>query len=116
MRLRSFLILSLLAVTFSQRLDAKPPNIVLIISDDQAWTDYSFMGHEHVKTPHIDKLASQSLTFTRGYVPDSLCRPSLMTIITGLYPHQAQGRRQRPAAGARQKEKPQRPGVPQTSP
>jgi len=67
---------------------AAPPNVVLIISDDQAWGDYSFMGHEHIQTPHLDKLAAESLTFTRGYVPDSLCRPSLVTIVTGKYPHQ----------------------------
>ncbi|MHC4996200.1 MAG: sulfatase family protein [Planctomycetota bacterium] len=67
---------------------AGSPNIVLIVSDDQAWGDYSFMGHETIQTPRLDKLASESLTFTRGYVPDSLCRPSLATIITGMYPHQ----------------------------
>ncbi|MGD9854916.1 MAG: sulfatase [Planctomycetaceae bacterium] len=67
---------------------AAAPNIVLIISDDQGWGDYSFMGHPHIETPHIDRLAEQSLTFTRGYVPDSLCRPSLATILTGQYPHQ----------------------------
>src|SRR4051812_26715823 len=44
----------------------RPPNVVLIISDDQAWTDYSFMGHPHVHTPNLDRLASQSLTFKRG--------------------------------------------------
>ena len=66
----------------------KQPDIVLIISDDQAWTDYGFMGHEDLKTPSLDKLAAQSLTFTRGYVPTSLCRPSLASIITGLYPSQ----------------------------
>ena len=38
---------------------ASSPNIVLIISDDQAWTDYSFMGHTDIKTPHIDKLAKE---------------------------------------------------------
>ena len=65
-----------------------PPNVVLIISDDQAWTDFGFMGHKQIRTPHIDKLAAESLTFTRGYVCDSLCRPSLATIVTGLYPHQ----------------------------
>ncbi len=32
------------------------PNIVLIISDDQAWTDYGFMGHLDIRTPHLDKL------------------------------------------------------------
>jgi arylsulfatase A-like enzyme len=67
---------------------ASPPNIVLIISDDQAWTDFSFMGHTHIQTPNLDRLANDSLTFTRGYVPSSLCCPSLASIITGLYPHQ----------------------------
>ena len=62
-----------------------PPNIVMIISDDQAWTDYGFMGHPDIKTPHLDKLASQSVVFPRGYVPTALCRPSLATLITGHY-------------------------------
>jgi uncharacterized sulfatase len=60
----------------------------MIIGDDQAWTDYGFMGHPQIKTPHLDKLASESLVFKRGYVPSSLCRPSLASMITGLYPHQ----------------------------
>lgn len=67
---------------------AQLPNIVMIISDDHHWGDYSFMDHPVIKTPHIDRLASQSLVFTRGYVPSSLCCPSLASIITGLYPHQ----------------------------
>ncbi|MCF7561524.1 sulfatase-like hydrolase/transferase [Sabulilitoribacter multivorans] len=62
------------------------PNIVFILSDDQAWTDYGFMGHKQIETPRLDKFASESLTFTRGYVPTSLCSPSLATIITGVYP------------------------------
>jgi uncharacterized sulfatase len=67
---------------------AEAPNVVLIISDDQGYGDYSFMGHPHVRTPHLDELALQSLVFRRGYVPSSLCSPSLATILTGLYPHQ----------------------------
>lgn len=66
----------------------QPPNIVYIISDDQAWTDYSFMGHPHIETPHLDRLASESAVFTRGYVPTALCRPALATLITGKYAHQ----------------------------
>ncbi len=65
-----------------------PPNIVLIISDDQAWTDYGFMGHPDIRTPHLDEIARQGVLFRRGYVPTSLCRPSLMTLATGLYAHQ----------------------------
>jgi uncharacterized sulfatase len=64
------------------------PNIVMIISDDHAWTDYGFMGHPQIQTPNIDRMAQNSLTFRRGYVTSSLCCPSLASIITGLYPHQ----------------------------
>lgn len=65
-----------------------PPNVVLIISDDQHYGDYGFMGHPHLETPHLDQLAAQSLTFTRGYVTAPLCSPSLASIVTGKYPHQ----------------------------
>lgn len=82
------LFLSLLALPlFISAADA-PPNIVMIISDDHLWSDYGFMGNKDIKTPNLDKLASESLTFRRGYVTSSLCCPSLATIITGLYPHQ----------------------------
>jgi len=66
---------------------ASPPNIVLIISDDQAWTDFGFMGHAHIETPNLDRLAADGVTFRRGYVPTALCRPSLMTLVTGHYAH-----------------------------
>ncbi len=76
---------------FSPTTNAKEPgrplNLVLIVSDDQGWTDFGFMGHDSVSTPHLDRLASESLVFTRGYVPSSLCRPSLATILTGQFPH-----------------------------
>lgn len=65
-----------------------PPNIVFIISDDQAWSDYSFLDHSYIETPRLDQLARESLTFTHGYVAAPLCSPSLATIMSGLYPHQ----------------------------
>lgn len=64
------------------------PNVVLIISDDQTYTDFGFMGNEDVLTPNIDRLAAQSARYVNGYVPSSVCRPSLVSILTGLYPHQ----------------------------
>ena len=66
----------------------KQPNIVLIISDDQSWTDYSFMGHDHIETPRIDQLAAEGLTFTYGYTAAPLCSPALASIATGLFPYQ----------------------------
>ena len=68
--------------------ESQPPNIVLILSDDQSYTDYSFMGHPAIETPNLDQLASESVVFRRGYVPTALCRPALMTLATGLYSHQ----------------------------
>ena len=68
--------------------EVAPPNIVMIISDDQLWSDYGFMGHPILQTPNLDRLARESLTFKRGYDVSSLCCPSLATMITGLYPHQ----------------------------
>ena len=56
---------------------AKPPNVVLIISDDQSWTDYGFMEHEAIETPNIDRLAKQSGLFKRGYVPTNMTYRSI---------------------------------------
>jgi len=67
---------------------AEKPNVVFLLSDDQGWMDYGFMGHPHVKTPHLDRLASEGLLYERGYVTAPLCRPSLASLAAGLYPHQ----------------------------
>ncbi len=79
-----------LLITFyvSPLIAKEKPNIVLIISDDQAWSDYGFMGHPDIKTPHLDALAKKSLLFKRGYVAAPLCRPSLASMATGLFPFQ----------------------------
>jgi len=84
MRFTTLFFLTLLCLRLSA---ADKPNVVLLLSDDHAWNDYSFMGHPHVRTPNIDKLAGESVTFPRGYVPTALCRPSLMTLVTGQYAH-----------------------------
>jgi uncharacterized sulfatase len=64
------------------------PNVVFILSDDQGWTDYGFMGHPHLQTPNLDRLAAAGVVYERGYVTAPLCRPSLASIVSGLYPHQ----------------------------
>lgn len=81
---------SLLALLFTCSIGfsestADRPNIILIISDDQAFNDYSFMGSETAKTPHLDKIASESLVYTRGYVMP-VCSPSLACLLTGKIP------------------------------
>jgi len=61
------------------------PNIILIISDDHGFPDYGFMGNTEVSTPNLDRMASEALLYTRGYVMP-VCSPSLASILTGLYP------------------------------
>ena len=69
------LILSMIAAgTLVQAGDK--PNVVFILSDDQGWGDYGFMGHPHIKTPNLDQLAGEGLLYERGYVTAAICRPS----------------------------------------
>ncbi len=68
--------------------DSKHPNVLMLVGDDMAWTDYGFMGHEQVRTPNLDRLARSGALFPYGTVPTSLCRASLATLLTGLYAHQ----------------------------
>jgi uncharacterized sulfatase len=78
----------LLFLLLTASLAAAKPNVLLLLSDDQAWGDYGFMGHEQIQTPALDKLSEQSITYLRGYTPVPLCRPALACLSTGLYPHQ----------------------------
>lgn len=66
--------------------DAVPPNVVLIISDDQGFIDYGFMGSEIAQTPNLDRMAAESLLYSRGYVMP-VCSPSLASLLTGRLPH-----------------------------
>jgi len=75
------------------------PNVVFLLSDDQGWGDYGFMGHPHLKTPNLDQLAGEGLLYERGYTTASICRPSLASIVTGLYPHQTAVRGNGPLMG-----------------
>ena len=82
------LILAVFSLNASADAAELPPNVVMIVADDQGWTDFGFMGHKIVHTPRLDKLAAESAAFPNGYVPTSLCRASLATLLTGMYAHQ----------------------------
>jgi uncharacterized sulfatase len=64
-----------------------PPNIVLLISDDQDWRELGFMGTDAVRTPHLDRLARQGTVFSQAHLPMSRCRPTLASFVTGQWPH-----------------------------
>ncbi|MBK7929327.1 MAG: sulfatase [Bryobacterales bacterium] len=62
------------------------PNILILIADDL--NDYSLLkSFPGVKTPHLDKFQSQSVTFTRAYCAAPACIPSRAATFSGLYPH-----------------------------
>ena len=63
-----------------------PPNIVLLVGDDHGYSHFGFMGDEHVITPSMDTLAEGGFTFTQAHTTAPYCRPSLLTLITGLHP------------------------------
>lgn len=62
-------------------------NILLITSDQQHWAAWGAMNPE-VKTPNLDRLARQGVTFTRAYTVNPTCTPTRASIITGKYPSQ----------------------------
>lgn len=63
------------------------PNIVVFIADDVTWNDLGCYGNEVVRTPNIDRIASQGVRFTNAFLTISSCSPSRISIITGRYPH-----------------------------
>ncbi|MFS0726716.1 sulfatase [Paenibacillus sp. 1P07SE] len=65
----------------------KKPNILLITSDQQHWNTIGAFNPE-IKTPSLDRLASEGTTFTRAYCPNPTCTPTRASIITGMYPSQ----------------------------
>jgi arylsulfatase A-like enzyme len=87
MRILPFLLLGLVPLAAAEPAAPRRPNILFIVSDDQAWTDYGFTGAKVVRTPNLDRLARDSVAFPRGYVVNSLCGPSLASLLTGVHPH-----------------------------
>jgi len=65
-----------------------PANVVFIMTDNQgAWT-LGCYGNPDIRTPHIDRLASQGVRFANAYCVNSVCSPSRATYLTGLIPSQ----------------------------
>jgi N-acetylgalactosamine-6-sulfatase len=65
---------------------APKPNIVFIFADDWGWGDLSCHGHPYVKTPNIDRLASEGTDFHRFSVASGVCSPSRTAVMTGHFP------------------------------
>lgn len=69
------------------QLVAKPPNILLIVSEDNG-PELGCYGDPYARTPNLDRLASEGIRFERAFVPQAGCSQSRASFLTGLYPHQ----------------------------
>ena len=64
-----------------------PPNIVLMMTDQQRWDTLRCLGYEHMITPHIDALAARGVAFSRAFTQGAVCGPSRNSIVSGQYVH-----------------------------
>ncbi|HRX81091.1 MAG TPA: sulfatase [Pirellulaceae bacterium] len=65
---------------------AEPPNVLIIMADDCTFNDLPPYGGQNARTPNIDRLASQGLTFNRAYLSSAMCQPCRAELFTGQYP------------------------------
>lgn len=61
------------------------PNIIVILTDDQGWADVGFNGGTDIPTPNLDRIASEGVVFSNGYVTHPYCSPSRAGLLTGRY-------------------------------
>ena len=66
-------------------LSAEKPNILIIVSDDHGYADVGFQGCKDIPTPNLDRLASEGLRCTQGYVSHPYCSPTRAGLMTGRY-------------------------------
>ena len=77
-----FLLLGMISCSTNEE---QPPNVIVIISDDQGYADVGFHGSEEIFTPNIDRIANNGVIFSEGYVSYAVCSPSRAGLITGKY-------------------------------
>ena len=87
----------------AEKTPAARPNILFILTDDQGWADGKRFGHPYMKTPALDRLASEGAWFHQFYVSNPVCSPSRTAFLTGHYParHGVHGHFARPAHNRR---------------
>ncbi|MEM6855535.1 MAG: sulfatase-like hydrolase/transferase, partial [Planctomycetota bacterium] len=54
----------------------RPPNLIIVLTDDQGYADVGFNGCKDIPTPNLDRIAHEGVRFTNGYVSYAVCGPS----------------------------------------
>lgn len=78
------LLCCLIRLEDASAIEADPPNVIVMMSDDQGGADYGFMGNEVIRTPHLDKMVSNGGLLTNFYV-SPVCAPTRASLMTGRY-------------------------------
>src|SRR5947209_1166511 len=63
---------------------AKKPNIVFILADDLGYGDLGCYGQDKIRTPKLDRMASEGMRFTQCYAGSTVCAPSRCSLMTGM--------------------------------
>ncbi len=63
----------------------KPPNIILVLADDLGWQELGCYGQKKIRTPHIDRMATEGMRFTRFYTGAPVCAPARCNLLTGKH-------------------------------
>ncbi|MFM7160041.1 MAG: sulfatase [Planctomycetaceae bacterium] len=65
--------------------DARPPNVIVVLVDDLGWRDLGVTGNRFIETPHLDRLARRGLHFTCAYANAPNCSPTRACLMSGQY-------------------------------
>jgi arylsulfatase A-like enzyme len=65
--------------------ESRPPNILLLLTDDQRWDTLGAAGNRIIQTPNLDRLARNGVMFRNAYCTTSICAINRATILTGQY-------------------------------
>jgi len=68
------------------RASERPPNFIIIVADDLGYGDLGVYGHPTIRTPNLDRMASEGVRLTNFYAAASSCTPSRAALLTGRYP------------------------------
>jgi len=77
----------------------KKPNIVYIMADDLGYAELGCYDQKKIRTPNIDKLATEGMKFTQHYSGNPVCAPSRCALMTGLHTGHAQIRANKEVGG-----------------
>jgi arylsulfatase A-like enzyme len=85
MKVRSLIVILVVAFAFNLTTAQTRPNIIFIHADDLGYGDLSCYGQRKFKTPNIDRLAAEGMRFTQYYAGSTVCAPSRSALMTGQH-------------------------------